>query len=99
MEFAESQTFDLLISDLGLPDGSGMDLIRQLLTRHAIKAIALSGYGMEEDMAQTKAAGFLRISPSQSTSRSFRRWFGRSFYDPLPNEVEHSIDHRRAQLF
>jgi two-component system CheB/CheR fusion protein len=59
LELAECQEFDLLISDLGLPDGSGMDLIRQLLPKHAIKAIALSGYGMEQDMAQTKAAGFL----------------------------------------
>jgi CheY-like chemotaxis protein len=59
LELATKQTFDLLISDLGLPDGSGLDLMRQLRSRHAIKGIALSGYGMEEDIAQTKAAGFL----------------------------------------
>jgi len=59
LELAEAESFDLLISDLGLPDGSGMDLIRQLRLKRSIKGIALSGYGMEEDVAQTKAAGFL----------------------------------------
>jgi len=52
--------FDLLISDIGLPDGSGHDLMRQLLQRHGrtIKGVALSGFGMEEDIQKSKAAGF-----------------------------------------
>ena len=49
---------DLIISDLGLPDGSGLELMRQLLNRGPIKAIALSGFGMEEDVAQSRSAGF-----------------------------------------
>ena len=50
---------DLLISDLGLPDGSGHDLMRQLRERgHSIAGIALSGYGAPADIEKSKAAGF-----------------------------------------
>jgi PAS domain S-box-containing protein len=56
---ADSEEFDLLISDIGLPDGSGLDLMRQLLARKPIKGIVLSGFGMEEDVERSRAAGFL----------------------------------------
>lgn len=54
----ETEAFDLIISDLGLPDGSGNDLIRKLSATHQVKAIALSGYGMQEDIRRTREAGF-----------------------------------------
>jgi PAS domain S-box-containing protein len=50
--------FDLLISDIGLPDGSGIDLVRQLNEVRPVTGIALSGFGMEEDVRKSKAAGF-----------------------------------------
>jgi two-component system CheB/CheR fusion protein len=50
--------FDLVVSDLGLPDGSGLDLMRELSARYGWKGIALSGYGMEEDVRQSLEAGF-----------------------------------------
>jgi CheY-like chemotaxis protein len=49
--------FDLLISDIELPDGSGLDLLRELGPR-ALPAIALSGYGSEDDVRESRAAGF-----------------------------------------
>lgn len=52
--------FDFLISDLGLPDGSGHDLMRSLGNCHRIPGIALSGFGMKEDVADSLAAGFAR---------------------------------------
>ena len=53
------EDFDLLVSDLGLPDGSGEDLIRQLQDMgHKLQSIALSGYGTEQDVARSLAAGF-----------------------------------------
>ena len=58
-QLAEQRRFDLLISDLGLPDGSGLDLMRRLGSRHGVRGIALSGYGMDEDLAATRAAGFV----------------------------------------
>jgi signal transduction histidine kinase len=48
----------LLISDIGLPDGTGLDLLSQVTSRHDFHAIAMSGYGMESDLELTKAAGF-----------------------------------------
>ena len=57
--------FDLLISDLGLPDGSGLDLMRRLGTipfngnGHApTVGIALSGFGTDLDVHLSKQAGF-----------------------------------------
>ncbi len=51
---------DLLMSDLGLPDGSGQDLMRTLSAKYPITGIALSGYGMDSDLEQSTAAGFAR---------------------------------------
>jgi len=52
--------FNILISDLGLPDGSGHDLMRDLASRHSMPGIALSGYGMKDDILDSMAAGFSR---------------------------------------
>ncbi|HSU84076.1 MAG TPA: PAS domain S-box protein [Thermoanaerobaculia bacterium] len=51
---------DLVVSDLGLPDGSGQDLMRELIRLYGWKGIALSGYGMEEDVRRSREAGFAR---------------------------------------
>jgi CheY-like chemotaxis protein len=51
---------DLVVSDLGLPDGSGHDLMRELKDRYGWKGIALSGYGMEDDVRRSQDAGFAR---------------------------------------
>jgi signal transduction histidine kinase len=55
-----AERFDLLLSDLGLPDGSGLDLMREISGRNGdgLPGIALSGYGMEEDVRQSLEAGF-----------------------------------------
>jgi signal transduction histidine kinase/HAMP domain-containing protein len=50
--------FDVLVSDIGLPDGSGIDLIRRLRSDRPALAIALTGFGMEEDLRKTREAGF-----------------------------------------
>jgi signal transduction histidine kinase len=53
------ERFDLLVSDIGLPDGSGEVLLQRLQNYgHVLPSIALSGYGMEEDIARSRAAGF-----------------------------------------
>jgi signal transduction histidine kinase/ActR/RegA family two-component response regulator len=54
---ANRTPFDLLISDIGLPDGTGWDVIRQM-PRRDMPAIALTGFGMEQDVARSLAAGF-----------------------------------------
>jgi two-component system CheB/CheR fusion protein len=52
--------FDLVLSDLGLPDGTGLDLMAELHRRYGVRGIALSGYGMEEDVRRSLEAGFER---------------------------------------
>jgi signal transduction histidine kinase/CheY-like chemotaxis protein len=50
--------FDAVISDIGLPDRSGLELMKEIATRHQIPGIAISGFGMDSDVAKSKAAGF-----------------------------------------
>lgn len=56
---AETEKLDVLISDIGLPDGNGVDLMKELGSRGNLKGIALTGYGMEHDIAKSQSAGFL----------------------------------------
>jgi CheY-like chemotaxis protein len=59
LEVASEHSFDLVLSDLGLPDGSGLDLMREMRKRHGLPGVAISGYGMEDDLRQTREAGFI----------------------------------------
>ena len=57
-QLATEIDYDILLSDIGLPDGNGWDLLEELRARRPIKAIAMSGYNTESDRARSKAAGF-----------------------------------------
>jgi PAS domain S-box-containing protein len=57
-ELAAGRRFDLVISDVGLPDGSGLDLMRDLRETQGLTGIALSGFGTDDDVAASTAAGF-----------------------------------------
>ena len=57
-KLAAGDSFDLLLSDLGLPDGSGEELMKEVRETKHLKGIALSGYGMEEDIQRSLEAGF-----------------------------------------
>jgi PAS domain S-box-containing protein len=56
---AGKQSFNLLISDIGLPDGSGYDLMAEMGKNSSVRGIALTGYGMEQDLARSQNAGFI----------------------------------------
>lgn len=58
LELTGRESFDLLISDIGLPDGSGLEIMRGLRARHELPGIALSGYGTDDDIRESLAAGF-----------------------------------------
>jgi PAS domain S-box-containing protein len=56
---AEKEKIGFVISDIGLPDGNGYELMAELRKDHDLKGIALSGYGMEGDIARSHSAGFI----------------------------------------
>ncbi len=58
VQTAAEHELDLVISDIGLPDGTGLELMQQLLASRPVTAIALTGYGTEADTELTRAAGF-----------------------------------------
>lgn len=57
-EASAKGNFDLLISDLGLPDSSGLELMKRLRPQFSGRAIALTGYGSEKDIRAAREAGF-----------------------------------------
>jgi len=80
LELAKESRFDLLVSDIGLPDGSGHDLMRQIRARQSIAGIALSGFGMEDDLEKSRAVGFtdhlikpVNVDRLQATLREIAR--------------------------
>lgn len=55
----EAKPFQVLISDLGLPDGSGLDVVREIRACNpGVRAVAVSGYGTDEDVRTSLEAGF-----------------------------------------
>ena len=50
---------DVVLLALGLPDGTGWDLMRRLRDRREIRGIAMSGLGQVEDLRKSREAGFL----------------------------------------
>lgn len=58
LRLAGQMPFDLVVSDVGLPDATGYDLMRQLRARMPILGIAISGWGRPEDIEKSREAGF-----------------------------------------
>ena len=58
LKAVEQEKFDLFLCDLGLPDGTGFDFVTKAHTVHRTPAIALTGFGMQQDVERSKIAGF-----------------------------------------
>ena len=58
MEAAVRNKFDLLLSDIALPDGTGVQLMMQLRAITRIPGIAISGFGNDGDIERSLGAGF-----------------------------------------
>jgi CheY-like chemotaxis protein len=58
LELLASGNIDVLLCDIGLPDGSGYEVVSQAKRKRPIKAIALTGFGTDEDFRRSKEAGF-----------------------------------------
>lgn len=60
LQLVRDESFDVLVSDLGLPDGSGLDVIKAARELgRTWPAIAISGYGMSDDLQRSRQAGFV----------------------------------------
>jgi two-component system CheB/CheR fusion protein len=75
---AAQDAFDAVISDLGLPDGTGLELMQTLRADHGLQGIALSGYGTDADLRRSLEAGFVThlVKPVDMTelSRALRQF-------------------------
>ena len=58
LEIVESKEFDVVLSDINLPDGSGYEVITQAKRKQPVKGVALTGLDKEEDISRSKEAGF-----------------------------------------
>jgi len=58
LDLAQSSGCDVLVSDVRLPDGSGMDLMRRLRESQFVRGIAMSGFGTQDDVRRSKEAGY-----------------------------------------
>ena len=58
LRIATEEEFDILLSDIGLPDGSGLELIKRIRETRSVPALALSGFGMDDDLRRSLEAGF-----------------------------------------
>lgn len=80
-QLATEIDYDILLSDIGLPDGNGWDLLEELSARRPITAIAMSGYNTDADRARSKAAGFVDHLPKPLTPEELDNAFERAMRD------------------
>jgi PAS domain S-box-containing protein len=77
LELAGKEPFDVIISDIGLPDASGYELMKEIKARYPMQGIAMSGYGMDEDLQKSRDAGFsdhiVKPASVAQLERSIRR--------------------------
>src|SRR6266436_2234255 len=58
LKIADAGNVEVLLCDIGLPDGSGYEVISQTKRKQPIKAVAITGFGTEDDIRRSKEAGF-----------------------------------------
>jgi PAS domain S-box-containing protein len=90
-ELARMQRPDLVVSDIGLPDADGCVLLAELRRGNpGLPGIALSGYGMDEDLARTRAAGFVEHLTKPVNVGALERAIARIFSRHPPGSSDDS---------
>ncbi|MFL6583359.1 MAG: response regulator [Chthoniobacterales bacterium] len=84
---AAEHPFDILLSDLMLPDGNGWDLLRELRKRMTVRAIAMSGYNSPEDIERSREAGFLMHLAKPVAMAELNRVFEETMKLPPPERA------------
>ena len=103
LELSGLHPFDLIVSDLGLPDLTGHELMVQIRSLHGTRGIAMSGYGMEEDFRKSEACGFSEhlvkpVSLEQLERCIERVTGGGKKAGPLKSPARHSIKNPKPRL-
>ncbi len=80
----EEGPIDILISDMGLPDGTGFDALRTVTEIQPVRGIALSGYGMDKDIQQSLKAGFSSHLTKPVDFDRLEKEIGTILASPLP---------------
>jgi PAS domain S-box-containing protein len=93
-------SYNLVISDLALPDGTGLDLMSWLRTRGTTPAIALTRYGMEEDVLRCQEASFaehltkpIELGPLEEAIRRVVSIKGRALRAESPMQEANTLRH------
>jgi CheY-like chemotaxis protein len=60
LELLSHAELDVLLSDIGLPDGDGWQLLKEANLPKSVYAIAMSGFGMGNDHRKSREAGYRR---------------------------------------
>jgi len=58
LHMINSKEFDVVLCDIGLPDGNGYDVIAEAKRKRALKAVALSAFAARDDIERGRKAGF-----------------------------------------
>jgi len=87
LEVADRERFQLLISDIGLPDGTGTTLLQELLARGPIMGIAVSGYSAGEDVEQSLKGGFCEHLVKPITMEQLQGAIGRACAKVSPSSA------------
>ncbi len=77
LKLAEKIEFDVLLCDLGLPDGTGWDLMQRLRKRGPVFGVAYSAFDEPEHIARSKAAGFMEHVVKGTTPETLVAAIGR----------------------
>ena len=85
LALAAQRHFDLIISDIGLPDGTGLELMRQIQSKQPLRGIALSGFGMDADIRNSHDAGFAEHLTKPIDFRVLDRAIQELLSTPLPD--------------
>ncbi len=86
---AKAIEFDVLLSDLRLPDGTGWDLMQELSATKPVNAIAISGHNTDTDIERSRKVGFLDHIAKPLVAEELTAAIERAVKKPRPTGARH----------
>ncbi|MDQ6624025.1 MAG: response regulator [Verrucomicrobiota bacterium] len=88
MQIAEHKTFDVLVCDLSLPDGTGWELMEALRKKSPVRGIVFSAFDEPEHVERSRAAGFEQHVVKGTTPEALLAAIDRIAEFELPEEAK-----------